>query len=176
MYAYFLNENSNLREQLFFRMQKEGLLPFAMHGHKSPCLQDWLELCKQDNTHLLCCHAENSSGIQAQNIRGMALISPWHGKVWRFEFTAFKAHFKEATGMSKAALTWVFSHLPCDALMGLCPLSNRHAWRLAEKSGFQVLGQLPNACYVARRNAYEDAIMVLATHQNSTQQLQAGVK
>ncbi len=168
MYAFFLNGAQDLTEQLFFRMQEEGLLPFAMHGHSNPCLQDWLELSEAEHTHLLCCHASTSSNIQAKDIRGMALISPWHGRVWRFEFTAFKEHFKEATSMSQAALAWVFTHVACDALMGLCPLSNRHAWKLAEKSGFQVLGTLPGACYVARRKNYEDAVMVLATRQGIT--------
>ncbi len=50
--------------------------------------------------------------------------------------------------------------------MGICPLPNRHAWRLAEACGFRVLARLPRACFYARKGNYVDGVLVLCTRED----------
>ncbi len=156
---------TNLRTKLFARMQEEGLLPFTMHAYACPLLQDWLELTQANKGCILCAVPKGKEKHKEENICGMALLSPKQGRVWSFDFTVFRAHFREAIALSRGALQWMFTHLPCDAVMGISAKSNAHAWRLAEKAGFRVLGAVPGACYMARRFTYEEGILVLATRQ-----------
>ncbi len=170
-YAYFIlpQEQVNatpLREALFARMQEEKLLRTAMHAYHNPCLQDWLTLSQSPQSLILCCMAQEHDQGDVQKVRGMALLSPWQGRVWSFDFTAFRAHFPEAASMCRGGLQWIFDNLPCDSVMGLSAISNRHAWRLAEQSGFSVLGTVPGACYVARKYQYQDGVLVLAKRQD----------
>ncbi len=58
---------------------------------------------------------------------------------------------------------WVFRHTETSALWGLCPVSNRHAWRLATACGFVITGRLPAACWLARRGVHVDGIQLLCT-------------
>ncbi len=170
-YTYFVlpAEQGGLapfRQALFTRMQQEGLLQAAMHAYQSPCLEDWLHLTQAANVQVLCCVAQGQEQDDMHRVRGVALLSPWQGRVWTFDFTAFRAHFAEAVAMCRGGLQWIFEHMPCDSVMGVSAISNRHAWRLAEKAGFSVLGSVPGACYVARKYQYQDGVLVLARRQD----------
>ena len=94
---------------------------------------------------------------------GCALFTPRRGKVWEFDFTTFRAGARLAVPLAHGGLSWAFAHLDCAAVMGLCPKPNRHAWRLAEACGFQVMGLLPQACWHARKQQYVDGVLVLCT-------------
>ncbi len=156
------------RETLFQRMQEEGLLPYAMHAYTHPTKEDWLALTNPQKGWLLCCSADEKSHMQAENVRGIAWLAPWQGRVWTFDFTAFREHFSEAVPMSKGALRWIFANVPCDSVMGISARSNRHAWRLAQRAGFQVLGEVEGACYMARKYRYEAGVLVMATRSAFT--------
>ncbi len=98
-----------------------------------------------------------------EDMLGCALFTPRRGKVWEFDFTTFRAGAPFAVPLAHGCLGWAFAHLDCAAIMGLCPAPNRHAWRLAETCGFQILGRLPQACRHARKKRHVDGILVLCT-------------
>ncbi len=156
---------SNLRTALFWRMQSEGLLSSALHSFIKPTLADWLELTKEGNGWLLCCTCKNApiDEQSLQDVRAIAWLSPICGKLWSFDFTVFRAHFSEAVAMSQGALRFIFSHDECHSLLGICAKSNRHAWQLAQKAGFSTIGSVPKACYFAKKERFEDGILVMAS-------------
>ncbi len=152
----------SLRTKLFERMQKEGLLPFTMHAYANPTLEDWLELTHPQKGCLISAVPKGKERL-CENMCAMALLTPLQGRLWSFDFTVFREHFSKAIPLSRGALPWIFAHLPCDALMGLSAKSNAHAWRLAQKAGFTILGHVPGACYMAKKFCYEEGVLVLAT-------------
>ncbi len=156
------NHYTQMRTEIFLRMQKEGLVSASMHGEVNPTLVRWLEITDPHKGWLLCCVPSSATQHTVDILCGVAWLEPWRGRVWSFDFTAFRPHFNEAPNMSKQALIWIFEHAPCDSIIGICPVSNAHAWRLAPKSGFEIVGKIPNACLQAKRNKYEDGILVLA--------------
>ena len=89
--------------------------------------------------------------------------SPWRGRIREFDFTVFRPAFPLAVPLARAAFRWVFRHTETSALWGLCPVSNRHAWRLATACGFVITGRLPAACWLARRGVHVDGIQLLCT-------------
>ena len=91
------------------------------------------------------------------------LFSPWRGRIREFDFTVFRLAFPLAVQLARAAFRWVFRHPDTSALWGLCPVSNRHAWRLATACGFVITGRLPAACWLARRGVHMDGIQLLCT-------------
>lgn len=94
---------------------------------------------------------------------GCALFTPRRGKVWEFDCTTFRPAARLAVHMARGGLAWAFAHLDCAAIAGLCPAPNRHAWRLAEASGFRIMGRMPHACWHARKQCYVDGVLVLCT-------------
>ena len=146
------------RTALFQLMQGEGLLACAMSAWKKPTLKDWLALTsRRDGVVLLRCEDETGQ------ILGCGLFTRQPYRVWHFDFTAFRAGFSVAAEQARGGFQWAFDHLDCTSIMGVCPLPNRHAWRLAEACGFRVLARLPKACFYARKGRYVDGVLVLCT-------------
>lgn len=103
-----------------------------------------------------------------KDMLGCALFTPRRGKVWEFDFTTFRAGAPFAVPLAHGCLAWAFAHLDCAAIVGLCPAPNRHAWRLAETCGFQIMGHLPQACWHARKKRHVDGVLVLCTPSTLT--------
>ena len=164
--------NSAAREAIFRRMQTEGLVQCAMSALASPTLAQWLQITAPERGVLLGCRklehipASDVQPVDVQGVLACAMFTPRRGKVWEFDFTTFRATAKLAVPMARKGLAWAFDHLDCAAVMGLCPAPNRHAWRLAEACGFRMLGRLPGACWIARKQSYADGVLVLCTPQD----------
>ena len=153
------------RDEVFWRMEAEGLLGAAMSVLSAPTLADWRRESDPGRGWLLRC--EDAQG----GLLGAGLFTPWRGRVWSFDCTAFRASAGLAVRMVRGGLAWFFAHAPCEAVVGCCPLPNRHAWRLARACGFREWGRLPGACWWARRNRFVDGLFLVVTPQD----LRAGV-
>lgn len=156
-FCYGIASTQAERDEPFYRMRDEGLLPFAMSTVEHPTLELWRSITHPDNGHLVRCSLENG------RLAACVLLSPFRGRVWEFDFTTFRETARLAVPMAHGLFRWAFSKLDCTALTGFCPLPNRHAWRLAEACGFQKLGILPQAAWWPRRKCFVDAVQVLAT-------------
>ena len=159
------------RDAVFLRMQAERLTACAMSSVPNPTLEQWQHITAPTQGLLLGCYAtqadrtSHSTAAPAQ-LLACAMFSPRRGRVWEFDFTTFRSTAALAVPMARGGLGWAFENLNCAAVMGLCPAPNRHAWRLAERCGFRVLGRLPGACLHARKKTWTDGVLVLCTPQS----------
>lgn len=169
------------RDALFFRMRAEGLLPCAMYACARPDLRRWRALTRPRRGLLLVCENRDAAPPPTPNpgsrpadsripllpdvsaVRAVGLFSGWRGRVAEFDFTVFRAHFREAVPIARGAFHWMFARTDVSAIMGLCPVSNAHAWRLARACGFRELARLPAACRLARRDRLVDGVLVCCT-------------
>ncbi|MGE9985296.1 GNAT family N-acetyltransferase [Desulfovibrio sp. SGI.169] len=149
------------RAALFRQMQEEGLLPFAMSAWAKPTLRDWLALTSAGGDASVLLRCEDESG----RVLGCGLFTRQPYRVWHFDFTAFRAGFAVAAQQARGGFAWMFRRQDCTSVMGVCPLPNRHAWRLAEACGFRILARLPRACFYARKGTYVDGVLVLCTRE-----------
>lgn len=147
-------------DEPYERMQAEGLLPYAMYAFAAPSLQDWRRVTAPEKGLLLRCEDEHG------RLLACGLFSPRLGKIWEFDFTAFRESAHLAPLMARQAFAWFFEQQDCAGIVGLCPAPNRHAWRLAKVAGFNILGRLPQACFYARKQRYVDGVLVLCTRQS----------
>lgn len=147
------------RDEPFHRMAREGLLGCAMYAFASPSLEDWRAVTAQG----LLLRCEGPGG----RLLGCGLFSPWRGDLLEFDFTAFRESARLAPRMARGAFAWIFRHRACAGIAGICPLPNRHAWRLAEACGFRVLGRLPGACFYARKGRYVDGVLVTLAREDN---------
>lgn len=150
----------NLRDEPFYRMREQGLLPFAMSAYPQPTLDDWRSVSDPARAWMLRC--EDAQGT----LCGVGVFTPWRGRAWEFDFTAFRHAFAHAVVMARGAFAWMFAYAPCDSIIGICPAPNRHAWRLAEACGFAVLGRLAGACLWGRTQRAVDGVFCVCTPHN----------
>ena len=161
------------RDAIFLRMQAEGLVNCAMSALAAPTLADWRRITSPRRGLLLCCYAADSTITDTGAMQSCALFTPRRGKVWEFDCTTFRAASRLAVHMAHGGLAWAFAHLDCAVIAGLCPVPNRHAWRLAEACGFRVMGRLPQACWHARKQRHVDGVMMLCTPQDLAERASA---
>lgn len=140
------------RDEPFHRMRREGLLGCAMYAFAEPGLEDW-RLATARGLLLRC---EDASG----RLLACGLFTPWRGTLLEFDFTAFRESASLAPAMAAGGFDWIFRETRCSGIAGICPVPNRHAWRLAGACGFRVLGRLPGACFYARKGRSVDGVLV----------------
>lgn len=146
------------RDGPFLQMQRQGLLACAMYAFARPTLKDWR--CIIAKGLLLRC--EDHSG----HLLAVGLFTPKPDKLLQFDFTAFRESFALAPRMARGAFGWIFRELDCAGIVGICPLPNRHAWRLAETCGFRVLGRSAGACFYARKGRHVDGIQLALSRED----------
>lgn len=171
-------------DALFFRMREEGLTPCAMYACRRPSLRRWRHITRPGRGLLLVCEQADATPPAASlpatralrpsdsaapclpdtgGILAVGLFSGWRGQVAEFDFTVFRQHFPQAVPIARGAFQWMFAQTDVSAIMGLCPVSNAHAWRLAAACGFRELARLPRACWLARRRRHVDGVLVCCT-------------
>lgn len=143
----------------FLRMAAEGLLPWAMSAFAAPTLEDWLAITARGT--LRCC-ADATTG----DLLGCGHFTPLQGRVWRFDFTAFRAGFRCAARQARHGFAHMFRCHGASAIVGITPAPFRHAWRIAGACGFTIAARLPGACWLARKQKYVDGVMVVCTPQS----------
>lgn len=146
------------RDDPYHRMVAEGTLACAMSAFAAPTLEDWRRISDPAHCWMLRCE-----DAETRDLLGVGLFTPWRWRVWEFDFTAFRPAFAHGVAMARGGFQWMFDHAPCDSIFGLCPVPNRHAWRLAEAAGFTVLGRIEGACKWARTDSIVPGVMVVVT-------------
>lgn len=164
MYVYApISREADLRA-VFARMVRERLTASCMYAFARPRLDDWLGIVARARAAggllLGCRHAAGGE------LLAVGLFTPFFGQAWLFDFTVFRAHFREAVSMSRGGFAWLFAEKKATAIVGITPVSNRHALRLAEVCGFHVLGRIPGACRLARLHRNVDGVLVMCTPEN----------
>lgn len=140
------------RDEPFHRMRREGLLGCAMYAFARPTLDDWREVTARG----LLLRCEDAAG----RLLACGLFTPWRGNLLEFDFTTFRESAALAPAMARGGFAWIFRERACAGIAGICPVPNRHAWRLAAACGFRVLGRLPGACFYARKGRFVDGVVV----------------
>ena len=148
------------RDEPFHRMRREGLLGCAMYAFAEPTLEDWRRVTARG----LLLRCEGASG----RLAACGLFTPWRGNLLEFDFTTFRESAAEAPAMAAGGFAWIFRETDCSGIAGICPVPNRHAWRLAGTCGFRVLGRLPGACFYARKGRFMDGVLVILSRAEWT--------
>ncbi len=142
------------RVAIFERMQDEGLISLAMSAYKNPTLGDWLDVTAIEKCVFLGCYNDDDT------LMGCATFTRFRGLVYEFDFTAFRDFFYTAVEQAKGGFAWMFRHTDAKSIIGICPVTNRHALALAHACGFVEMGRLHKACYVARIGRYVDGVLL----------------
>lgn len=153
------------RDVLFWMMENEGLLGAAMYSMASPTYDDWLDvLARVDRFHGTMIGAYDEYCW----LYGFAQLLPFPDDqaAYEFDFCVFRHAFKEAVQLGHLAAAWAFENLPCDRLVGITPITNRHAWKIAEACGFVRHSVTPELCYVARKHKKVDGVITICTPES----------
>lgn len=63
---------------------------------------------------------------------------------------------------------WAFSNGNLSSLVGLTPKPYRHVTNFFKQAGFEPVGTIPGACYIAKHDRYCDGVVSVCTRESLT--------
>lgn len=153
------------RDVVFWRMENEDLLGAAMYSLSAPTYDDWLDVLERvDMLNGTMIGAYDEHGVLA----GFAQLVPFPDDqaACEFDFCVFRHAFKDAVNLAHMGAAWAFENLSCDRLVGITPITNRHAWKIAEACGFRRHSVTPELCYVARKQKKVNGVITICTPES----------
>ena len=158
-YRYAQITEPAVRSALYARIIDEGIADYAMSARQLD-ESGWLELTQPAPGNILLASVDCLG-----HYHGTALFTKRDYNMWLFDFTSFRAGFHRAAEQARGAFAWIFGQANASCIYGVTPVQFRHAWRLAEACGFEIVTRLPGACWLARKQRFVDGVMVMCTPQ-----------
>lgn len=138
--SLFYDGTIKTEREFFAETLRPGTLPFIVLGGAEIAAFCWINgiTSRMGRTHFFI----------SRKFRGRKLREPIGRNFFRYILAR-----KDAAG-----------HL-FDCLYGITPVSNPLAWRAALACGWERRGEIPNACYIARRGESEAGVITCATRE-----------
>lgn len=88
------------------------------------------------------------------------------GKTWMIHFGFFRDAMKQSKEIGRKVCGWCFAGGNVSALYGLTPMKYFAAIDYIQEIGFQVLGTLPESCYMFRLKRHVDGAISMLTKED----------
>jgi hypothetical protein len=89
---------------------------------------------------------------------GMFWLNGFQGRAAQIHFCTWRSHL-DKKGAGLASLKWIKDQTSLSGLYGCTPKHYRLVFKLIQEVGFQLLGELPAACYIAKQDKYVPGII-----------------
>ena len=100
---------------------------------------------------------------------GVFWLNGFTGKTAQMHFCIYPERHAEAVDIGRAAMDWLDSLGWLKSVVGITPVTHRHVMPYIQALGFQVIGKVPGACYIERRDKYVDAHISVYTFGGNNQ-------
>lgn len=88
---------------------------------------------------------------------GMFWLNGFQGRTAQMHFCVYSAYHAQAVEIGRAALDWLGELGWLSSVYGVTPVTHRHVIPYITALGFSIIGRLPGACYIQRKDKYVDA-------------------
>lgn len=89
---------------------------------------------------------------------GVFWLNGYQGRTAQIHFAVFEDSRSEAVEIGKATMRWLDEQGWLHSVYGLTPATHRHVFPFITAIGFQILGRIPGACWVERKQRYIDGV------------------
>lgn len=90
---------------------------------------------------------------------GVFWLNGYQGRTAQIHFAVFEGHRDEAVQIGKATMNWLCELGWLHSVYGLTPCTHRHVFPFIEAIGFKIVGKLPGACWVERKQKYVAGVL-----------------
>lgn len=154
-------QSKDIIKQFYYRCKQEELLPIIFPDKENVTENNFIALTEENDGRILLASINNIGSYY-----GFATFTPLFNRAYKFDFCSFRAGFDYALEQVHGAFEWIFNNTTATSIIGVTPVLNRAACRLAEQCGFEKITVLPQSCYMARRKGYVDGLLVICTHKS----------
>ena len=85
---------------------------------------------------------------------GVFWLNGYQGRTAQIHFAIFEPYRAEAVEIGKATIQWLNELGWLHSVYGLTPATHRHVIPFIEAIGFKILGKIPGACWIRRKQKH----------------------
>lgn len=89
---------------------------------------------------------------------GVFWLNGYQGRTAQIHFAIFEEHREQAVQIGKATMQWLSELGWLHSVYGLTPVTHRHVFPFIEAIGFKIIGKLPGACWIERKQKFVDGV------------------
>jgi hypothetical protein len=89
---------------------------------------------------------------------GVFWLNGYQGRTAQIHFAIFEEGRAEAVEIGKATMRWLSDLNWLHSVYGLTPATHRHVFPFIEAIGFKIMGRVPGACWIERKQKYVDGV------------------
>lgn len=90
---------------------------------------------------------------------GVFWLNGYQGRTAQLHFAIFEWHRHEAVWIGEEAMQWLKDLGWLHSVYGMTPATHRHVLPFVEALGFQIIGRIPGACWVQRKQKFVDGVV-----------------
>ena len=89
---------------------------------------------------------------------GMFWLNGYQGRTAQIHFAIFEEHRTWAVEIGSATMQWLTDLNWLQSVYGLTPATHRHVFPFIEALGFKIMGKVPGACWIERKQKHVDGV------------------
>ena len=86
-------------------------------------------------------------------------LNGYQGRTAQIHFAIFEDHREQAVQIGKATMEWLSELGWLHSVYGLTPCTHRHVFPFIEAIGFQIIGRIPGACWIERKQKHVAGVL-----------------
>lgn len=90
---------------------------------------------------------------------GVFWLNGYQGRTAQIHFAIFEGHRAEAVQIGRATMAWLYEQGWLHSVYGLTPATHRHVFPFIEAIGFKILGKVPGACWIERKQKHVAGVL-----------------
>ena len=90
---------------------------------------------------------------------GVFWLNGYQGRSAQIHFAIFEGHRAEAVQIGRATMDWLYEQEWLHSVYGLTPATHRHVFPFIEAIGFKIIGKLPGACWIERKQKHVAGVL-----------------
>ena len=90
---------------------------------------------------------------------GVFWLNGYMGRTAQIHFAVFEPHRAEAVEIGNATMQWLSELNWLHSVYGITPATHRHVFPFIEALGFKIVGKLPGACWIERKQKHVAGVL-----------------
>lgn len=90
---------------------------------------------------------------------GVFWLNGYQGRTAQIHFAVFEEFRRESVEIGRATMRWLEELGWLHSVYGLTPATHRHVFPFIEAIGFKILGRVPGACWIERKQKHVAGVL-----------------
>lgn len=147
---------------LYLMARESGLADVVFYDGDVTDWRGWIEFLRVSQSWLV--RVNNTAG----KVVGFFWLNGFAGQTAMMHFCIFDSvGFEAAVELGRQSVAYVFRNTEMQSVYGCTPKVYRHVFPFIKALGFKVLGDIPGACYIKRKDKHVPGVVSVCVREEA---------